>query len=164
MRHAKISARLTPRLLSARVERSQRRLNECWQYARAALTGIAGQRRTRFERVGGRLRPGALAARLDAKRRLLESQTKLLASLSYQSVLARGYAVVRDEAGAMVRAARSVTAGQRLEIELADGRVAAEALAGGSGPVSEASGGALGAPVKPRATLARRGGGQGSLF
>ena len=125
MRHAKISARLQHRLLSFRIERGERRLTEAFERGRAALTRIAGERRRRFDRVGGRLRPEALANRIDAKRRALEGQASLLASLSYHSVLARGFALVRDGEGAMVRAAAGLAGGARLDIEFRDGRVGA---------------------------------------
>ena len=53
----------------------------------------------------------ALANATRHRARLLEAQAKLLASLSYQSVLARGYALVRGADGSMVREAASVAAG-----------------------------------------------------
>ncbi len=164
LRLAKVSTRLQPRLITARIERSGRRMSECWQHARAALTRIAGQRRTRLERLGGRLQPQVLANRLGGKRAALEAQGNLLRSLSYQSVLARGFAVVRDEAGAMLRFASRITAGQRLEIELADGRVAAEATRHTSAETPMPPGSSPAAPAsKPRPPRGPRGG-QGSLF
>jgi exodeoxyribonuclease VII large subunit len=44
-------------------------------------------------------------------------------------VLARGFALVRSEAGRPLRAAAAITPGMRLDIELADGRVRATAEA-----------------------------------
>jgi exodeoxyribonuclease VII large subunit len=122
MRHAKVAGRLAPSLLHNLVERRDRRLTDGFARARTAMTRIAGERRTRFERVGGRLRIEALANRLDQKRRALEAQSKLLNSYSYQGVLARGFAIVRDETGAMVRRAGGLRPGQPLEIEFADGK------------------------------------------
>ncbi len=145
---------------------------------------VPPRRRSRLERASGRLQPAPLRHRVERcgerldvlaartrqalanatrhRSRLLEAQAKLLASLSYQSVLARGYALVRDANGAMVRAAAGVAPGQHLEIEFKDGRIA-KALSG--------------APPKPRpspenqetrqtsAAPQKRGGpGQGSLF
>jgi exodeoxyribonuclease VII large subunit len=159
MRHAKIAARLTPRLISARLERASRRLSECWQRARAGLTRIAGERRTRFERTSARLRPDALARRIEAKQRQLESLAKLLASLSYQRVLARGYAIVRNEAGAMIRKAAEVAPGQVLELEFADGRIAA-----GAAGAPPAGGDPAGGAGRTRPAAGPRRGGQGSLF
>ncbi len=52
---------------------------------------------------------------------------QLLAALSYRSVLARGFALVRDEAGHPLHAASSIGPAARLDLEFADGRVAATA-------------------------------------
>jgi exodeoxyribonuclease VII large subunit len=65
-----------------------------------------------------------LLQRLDAR---VGQSGKLLAALSYRSVLARGFALVRDEAGHPVHAAASVAPNAQLSIEFADGRVAATA-------------------------------------
>ncbi|HTI32507.1 MAG TPA: exodeoxyribonuclease VII large subunit, partial [Miltoncostaea sp.] len=52
----------------------------------------------------------------------------LLALLSPQRTVARGYAIVRDAGdGGVIAAAAGVTPGQGLSIELHDGRVAATA-------------------------------------
>ncbi|WP_082494223.1 exodeoxyribonuclease VII large subunit [Methylobacterium sp. Leaf106] len=96
----------------------------------------------RFERLG------ALDARLgQAIRRLNERRSDrlgnfaaLLGTLSYRAVLARGFALVRDEDGAPIRAAASVTPGQRLGLEFADGtrfarsEAADDTAPGGEGP------------------------------
>jgi exodeoxyribonuclease VII large subunit len=52
---------------------------------------------------------------------------KLLAALSYRGVLARGFALVRDEHGHAVHAAASIGPSAHLTIEFADGRVGASA-------------------------------------
>ena len=53
-------------------------------------------------------------------------------SLNYKSVLARGFAVVRDGAGHPLRAAADVAPGQALALEFADGSVRATADGGAS--------------------------------
>ena len=63
---------------------------------------------------------------------------QLLAALSYRSVLARGFALVRDPSGTPLRSASAVSPGQQLDIEFRDGRATAVATQ------------AHGAPVKPR--------------
>jgi exodeoxyribonuclease VII large subunit len=105
------------------------------------------------------LRVEALANRLDQKRRVLEGQSKLLTSYSYQGVLARGFAIVRDEKGTMVRRASGLSAGRSLEIEFSDGRTAVEVSAGTPGKATPASG----TPAPPSR---KKDGGppQGSLF
>jgi exodeoxyribonuclease VII large subunit len=84
------------------------------------------------ERSGERLETltrrmaGALAGQIRQRRHVLDGESKMLASLGYQSVLARGFALVRGPGGETVRSARAVAMGQLLDIELADGRVTAD--------------------------------------
>ena len=103
--------------------------------------------RERLGAQGGRLagvrrrvaeRPAEILGRLDSGHRLrraggrllsdrasgLESLARVLDSVSYRKVLSRGYAVVRGPEGVFTRAA-AVAAGLSLDIEFADGRVAA---------------------------------------
>ena len=54
----------------------------------------------------------------------LEKSTSLLNTLSYQSVLKRGFALIRDEEDQMVRLANSVSPNQKLNIQFSDGQVA----------------------------------------
>jgi exodeoxyribonuclease VII large subunit len=81
------------------------------------------------ERIVGldRSRRRAIEARLGRDRISLGNQRKLLTSFGYQNVLARGFTLVRDEAGRMLRRAVDVTTGQALDIEFADGHVDARA-------------------------------------
>jgi exodeoxyribonuclease VII large subunit len=77
-----------------------------------------------FDNARRRLDPAV--ARLTADRtQRLEALGKLLNSLSYRGVLARGYAVVTDKDGELIRSAAMVSSGQPLGIEFADGSVAA---------------------------------------
>ncbi len=90
-------------------------------FLRAERTRI-GQCREAAERVHERLAP-ALAAQVERKRARVVAIAKLFDSLNYKSVLARGYALARDSAGAPVRRAAEVGAGQPLAVEFADGTV-----------------------------------------
>ena len=85
------------------------------------------QRLDRLWRQGGR----AAAVLVDRRRQVLSSEIKLLASLSYKSVLLRGYALVRDAGDQPVRAAAAVRPNQPLTVEFADGRITVRE---GSGP------------------------------
>jgi exodeoxyribonuclease VII large subunit len=81
-------------------------------------------------------------------------------------VLARGFALVRDDAGKPLRAAAQVSAGLALDIEFHDGHVGAVAD-GGDGAPRVARTTIAAEPAKPEARAKpRRGGGegQGSLF
>jgi len=69
----------------------------------------------------------ALAALIGRARQRLDARTQLLSSLGYHNVLARGFTLVRDDEGRMLRRAAEVTGGERLDIEFADGHVPAQA-------------------------------------
>ena len=147
-RLARIGPRLQPRLLGQRLERANDRLERVHARGAQALARGAALRRARLERLMGRLRPGVIAERavrsrerldglaprsdqamrasLRQRERALSAQAQMLASLSYQSVLRRGFALVRDEVGKAVRSAGGLAAGTVLDIELADGRIATE--------------------------------------
>ena len=116
----RVSARLRPQVVVERLGRAVERL------------GVADQRAKR-----------AFAGRTLELRRLIEANGKLLGSLGYHSVLRRGYAVVRDGDGRALRVCAGVAAGARLDIELSDGHIAAQALdAGKSGKPAGGAGGA----------------------
>ena len=91
----------------------------------------------------------------------------MLTALSYQGVLRRGFALVRDEAGHAVRSVAALMPGQRLDVELADGTLTAEvhtakarhADASQAGSLSDAP-----APARGSAKLRKPPGDQGSLF
>jgi exodeoxyribonuclease VII large subunit len=134
------AARLSPRLLSGRIDRCKEQ------------TRTLGARSGRAYRVY-----------LDRRTQRVQSAGQLLAAFSYRGVLARGFALVRDAAGVPLRSASVVASGARLDIEFADGRVAATAGEGAAPPAPPAPRTAKPAarmPVKPP----KSGGGQGDLF
>jgi exodeoxyribonuclease VII large subunit len=155
-RYARIAAQLSPQTLRAhlRVERSRLRVA-----AERSVTGFRSfveRRRERFTVLAFEQRAGAgfarYFARLDER---VERAERLLEAYSYQSVLKRGFALVRNDKGAPLRSAAAVSAGMRLDLEFADGRV---------GAVAEGAG----VPKPPKPPRRRRGGGsdegQGNLF
>jgi exodeoxyribonuclease VII large subunit len=75
--------------------------------------------RDRLQRTHERLRR-APALAVERKRAALEQTAGRLRALSPQSTLQRGYAIVRSEDG-IVRSASTLTAGDRVDVELADG-------------------------------------------
>jgi exodeoxyribonuclease VII large subunit len=139
MRLARTGSRLTPGALLQRLGRAGERL--------ASVRARAGQ---------------ALGNRLAMRRRGLEGTSQLLRSLSYQSALARGYALVRDADGHMVRRAGPLQPGADLLIEFADGRVATEVKGPGPATLSPSSDPGVKRP-RPKPAAGSRGG-QGSLF
>jgi exodeoxyribonuclease VII large subunit len=197
-RMSRISSRLRPQLLEQRIARSSERLQALSSRGVQALARTSHRQRTRLERISGRLQPGGLLQRLSRnherldvlarragrafhnavalRRRQLESHEKVLAALSYQSVLERGFAIVRGADGAMVRSIAGVQPHQPLEIEVADGRFGAvttgtgSASDGDSGPVAgpgAARQRALTGQIRPAPARGRTRGrdrDQGSLF
>jgi exodeoxyribonuclease VII large subunit len=183
VRLTRTATRLRPRLLQISLARARDRLEALGRRTASALVRGAGPKRARLERILGRLSPTVLLARLqragerlevvagrlkrarlahfDGRRGRLDGAAKLLRSLSYQGALQRGFALVRDANGRSIRSAGAVAAGQRLDIELADGHVAATAEQRASAPAASAPR----LPPKPKARAKARGGeGQGSLF
>jgi len=130
--------------------------------ARSAAEGARS--RVRLEAVQARL--DRAGARLTERRRdRLETLGSLLGSLSYRAVLARGFALVRDESGAAIRTAAAATAAGALSLEFADGAVAARVAPrddapGGEGPLPPVPARPKRAPRKPAAKPVV----QGSLF
>lgn len=84
------------------------------------------------------------------RRERLNSVWTLAASLGPQAVLARGYALVRDENGVLLRQAAAARPGMALQVTLADGSFGA-VVPGGATP-------------RPAARKATAPGGQGDLF
>ena len=67
----------------------------------------------------------SFTATIDAERKELKAITAHLRSLSPQSTLDRGYAVVRDAKGAVVRDARALKSGDLLTVKVAKGETSA---------------------------------------
>jgi exodeoxyribonuclease VII large subunit len=138
---------------SRRIADARRRLQELEQRgARALARGVIlrGERLPALEARLHRALSQAVARRRDRWR----SSVSLLASLGPEAVLARGYALVRDEAGAVIRDPGQLRAGQALGVQVAGGRFGVVVAGSGEGPAR---------PARP----ARREGpktGQGDLF
>jgi exodeoxyribonuclease VII large subunit len=190
-RFAQTSARLTVRVLRGQVAQAKQRLTASGErmthsarsllrtrrdrYAGLAirlkaskLSNAQAQRQTiardreRMQRLAERARR-ALATAMQRLEARVAHSGQLLAALSYRGVLARGFALVRDEQGLPVHAATAIGPGARLELEFADGRVAATAdadrPAATSPPTSVA-----GEPKPATPKRVAKPVGQGSLF
>jgi exodeoxyribonuclease VII large subunit len=97
---------------------------------RALAAGFA-KRESRIDGLGGRLkafRPLLLQRRWDR----LETAAALLRTLSYQGVLDRGFAVVKDASGALARRAADLPASGSVTLLFADGERAAHLGDGGA--------------------------------
>ncbi len=146
-RFAIVAGRLQRRLLHQRLAQAKDRLASLDVKLNGRFRHLVQKKHTDFARPAGRFHAGllrnpaerarerlnvctrraALALRLvvDKQRRRLEARSQLLNSLSYKNVLKRGYAIVRDETGVMLRRADQAASAQALQIEFADGLVSA---------------------------------------
>ena len=88
--------------------------------------------RDRLARLGERP-PRALLIMIERRRQTVATLSSLLNTLGYRQVLARGYAIIRDEAGAPLRLAGEIGVGMKLDIGLSDGHVSAVAVSAPSG-------------------------------
>ena len=170
---------LSPRLLQRRFVEQQRTMSLLGQRLPRALEAFLRERRTALSHRGDRLVPEPILRRtrlatstveqLDRRRdqavRLLIERAKrrgqelerLMRTLSYESVLDRGFAIVFDADGHPVKQAAGVAAGDALSVRFRDGDVAVVA----DGGAEDESAAKPGAPKKPASA---RSGGQGSLF
>ena len=88
-----------------------------------------------LERVAAGLRPRLVDELLARGRHALEAASGMLESLSYENVLARGFALAMDSGGHAVTSAAVVTPGMALTLKFRDGSVEtrAERVARGAG-------------------------------
>ncbi|MSU90125.1 exodeoxyribonuclease VII large subunit [Rhodobacteraceae bacterium 2CG4] len=110
-----------PRGLSRQAERARARLDRLVLRPRQ-LEALKDQEHGRLDRAVKALARCAITAEERRKQKLREL-AGLLRSLGYTETLRRGFAVVRDDAGALVQGAEAARAAPALEIEFADGRV-----------------------------------------
>ena len=118
------------------------------QLSAERLAQRIGRARQVSDRLAQRLGRAGRAA-LSERAARIETAARLLESYSYRGVLARGYAVVRDQRERPVTSATGVKSGAALSLEFHDGRAAARAA---------------GRPKLPKARRDEDDGGQGSLL
>ncbi|MES0809734.1 exodeoxyribonuclease VII large subunit [Roseibium sp. SCPC15] len=150
------SGRLSPILLTRLSSKARQDLTAVSDRQQRALQVAVSQKRQAYGALASRLTPTRLTqqavlgkerltgladrldraylSRLTHENARLDGLQKLLKSLSYKDVLARGYAVVRDDNGQPIRSAASVVSGAALSIELADGTVEAVAMSDSAAP------------------------------
>jgi exodeoxyribonuclease VII large subunit len=187
-RFVEASSGLTLRVLRAQISHATQRQTVGGERLKLSARALLRQRRDRFANLALRLKTSksanaqaqrnaitrdrertlrlaerarrALATLLQRQHARVEASTKLLAALSYRSVLARGFALVRDEQGTALHAAAGVNTGARLSIEFADGRVGV--TADGDHPAPPR--GAKSTGAKPAASKSAKKVDQGNLF
>jgi exodeoxyribonuclease VII large subunit len=146
-------ARITPQALSRRIDASRQQLAALSRRSERCAAATLERRRTALHHTAARLRIEPIAERLKVRRGRLEQAVRLLESVSYQSILQRGFALVTDGDGNLVRRAAEISRGDRFAVAFSDGQVAAIAT-GDDAPAREK-------PQKPAPSGGTR---QGSLF
>ncbi len=111
----------------------------------------------------GRRQNIALQSCVSSKRAVLNQASKLLGSLSYERVLDRGFALVRDAQDNPLRSSRGVAAGDGLTIQFgADDRLSA--IAAGSGEDPKSRGGQKVKKTRRKPDSGKSATDQGTLF
>jgi exodeoxyribonuclease VII large subunit len=187
-RFTQASGGLTLRVLRAQIAHATQRLTTNGERMAISARALVRQCRERFAGLEIRLKASQLAnvqaqrdriARADERTQRLAERARralatslqrhqariahsgqLLAALSYRGVLARGFALVRNEAGQAVRAASAVGPGAHLTLEFADGQVAATAST--DRPVTPLGPSSPPKPASPKRTT--KAADQGNLF
>ncbi|MBA3849875.1 MAG: exodeoxyribonuclease VII large subunit [Opitutus sp.] len=119
--HARSRLRLlTP---ATAIEQHQLRVDDLANRLGAALRHGAQERRERLTAARARLAAASPERRVQLESHRLLALWKRLGSASPQSVLKRGFALVRDEQGRPVARAKGLKPGQALSTEFADGKV-----------------------------------------
>jgi len=190
-RFAAASARLTVRVLRGQLTQARHRLIVAGERMTHSGRALLAKRRDRFAGLSIRLKASKLSnaqaqrqniardrervmrlaerarrALLTATQRLqarVANNGQLLGALSYRAVLARGFALVRDELGHAIHTAAGVGPSSRLDLEFSDGRVAATSDA--NRPPAKSATKVVSS--EPKAAVPKRAvkpAGQGSLF
>ncbi|WP_111431662.1 exodeoxyribonuclease VII large subunit [Rhodobacteraceae bacterium DSL-40] len=162
-RHLELSrgaaGRFGPALLARSLERRREQLLRAGLGLRPQTMALPIRHRgERLAALGDRL-ARAGAQRLQAGRGRFEILARTLGSLGPEAVLARGFAIVRDGAGAVLQRAERARAATSLEIEFADGRLTATPA--DAPPPSEPPAAPKAKPRRPRKPKPPE---QGSLF
>ncbi len=116
-----VADRLDPALLSNAAEKRARLLVLQAGLKPEALRRDIRQRRDRMADRSARLAPGLQRALRD-KRRWLETFGGRIEAFNYSKILERGFAVVREADGTIVRAGSALAARSAVELEFADTR------------------------------------------
>ncbi len=113
-----------PRAALSVSQRARLRLSRL-QITPATLRGQIREARQGLRHVATRARPALMRA-LDQRRSKLENYAGLLEAFSYAATLKRGFVIVRDAAGEVVRSADSARGSASLRLTFSDGDVEAK--------------------------------------
>jgi exodeoxyribonuclease VII large subunit len=158
-----LGQRLQQKSPAANLAKVRERLNSLGERLSASRSTLARIERERIgsqlERLGqlqGRM-ARALARRMEERKATIASAWKVAASLNPRAVLGRGYALVRDGDGHLMRDAGSAAPGMMLSVEVETGSFGVVVAGGGDEPLRPAA-----RPTMKRSPSPT--GGQGDLF
>ncbi|WP_310621164.1 exodeoxyribonuclease VII large subunit [Flexibacterium corallicola] len=114
----------------------------------ALLSGQTAHGSERLENLKTRASQ-AFTNHVQRQRMKLDNLTQMLESLSYERVIDRGYAIVRDANGNPIAQAQTITEGDHLSLQMRGGTVAAVAGEGGPTPKSALSPKPTPVPLSP---------------
>ncbi len=121
LRH--VASRLGAVAPSSRIEQGFLRLDDLGNRLGAACRDELQRRRQRLGEAAGALRERSPSRRVEMESQRLLSLWKRLQAASPQSVLSRGFAIVRDAEGKPVQTAAAAAGQAALALEFADGKV-----------------------------------------
>ena len=124
-----IAGRLSHRGLSSSIARNQDRLDALSRRANTAHGNKIKSTRTHVTELA-RHNINAFENQFSRTKARYDQANRLLGSLSYKSILDRGYAVVRNAKDVPVASVEKVKSGEAFSVELKDGRIAAVAAGG----------------------------------
>lgn len=183
----RFDGRLQPFILTHRLVRGRERVGMYARDMRQLMERRGQMRRERLLRLSQGVRPltvrrltlmgreklsqlevrhnSVFINKVERQRDQLQRLSQLMNSLSYQSVLERGFALVRDDQGNMVRGAQGLSTGDQISVEFVDGRLAATVGKGLGGSLVGKKVARSKSIKKPKKTKIDPGNsGQGSLF
>nr|WP_321338462.1 exodeoxyribonuclease VII large subunit [uncultured Cohaesibacter sp.] len=143
------AGRLRPNLVTERLKVQRDRLGERSDRLYKSLAIASQTKRTQLSSTAIRLRSELVTGRIDLqkerlsdrtarlnrvslltveqKRKQLDAASRLLESLSHKGVLKRGFALVRDRNGKLIRRAKQINPGSPLSLSFEDGSISATA-------------------------------------
>nr|WP_319483939.1 exodeoxyribonuclease VII large subunit [uncultured Cohaesibacter sp.] len=143
------SGRLRPTLVTERLKVQKDRLSDRNDRLQKSLAIATQSKRSQFSGITVRLRGELITSRIalqterlmdrgerlnrvslltrDQKRKQLDAVSRLLESLSHKGVLKRGFALVRDRDGKLIRRAEEINPGSSLSLSFLDGSINATA-------------------------------------
>lgn len=117
----RVASRLSSRGLGQSIERNKERLDASLRRAFAAHRSNVNTAKNQFSDLDRRA-PFAFSSSFDSVKRRLEQADRLLQSYSYENVLDRGFAIVRDDKGQPIVKSATVKSAQAITIQLQDGK------------------------------------------